>query len=150
MIPDFVDIGSPWKVLPPGVHKATIKEIEAQYAISDHREQLFHGLKDGVKALHYAGCQIILLDGSFITEKPIPEDYDVCWNPIGVDTAKLDPVFLDFSNKRKNQRDRYYGEFFPTIALADGVSFFPDFFQIDKYTGKPKGIIRISLKKIKT
>ncbi len=136
-------------MLPPGEHKATMKEIEAHYAISAHRKHFFHGLQEGVKALRYAGCRIIFLDGSFITEKPIPKDYDICWDPIGVDTTKRDPVFLDFSNMRKKQKDRYYGEFFPTSALADGVNFFSEFFQIDKYTGKSKGIIKISLRRIK-
>lgn len=149
MIPDFVDIGSPWKVLPPGVYKATMREIEACFAISDHRKHLFHGLQEGVRVLRNAGCRIILLDGSFITEKPSPKDYDACWDPRGVDTAKLDPVFLDFSNMRKKQRERYHGEFFPTCALADGINFFSDFFQIDRHTGKLKGIIRISLRKTK-
>lgn len=149
MIPAFVDIGSLWKVLPPGVHKATLKEIKARFAISDHRKHLFLGLQKGIRALRNAGCRIVLLDGSFITEKPIPKDYDACWNSIGVDTAKLDPVFFDFSNMRKKQKERYYGEYFPDCIPAKGGVFFPDFFQIDKYTGKLKGIISISLRKTK-
>lgn len=149
MIPSFVDIGSPWNVLPPGIHKATMKEIKARYAISDHRKHLFLGLQEGVKALRYAGCRIVLLDGSFITEKPIPKDYDACWDSAGVDTTKLDPVFFDFSNNRKKQKERYYGEFFPTISGIKGVQSFSDFFQIDKHTGKSKGIISISLLKTK-
>ena len=28
MIPELVDIGSLWKVLPPGVHNATLDEVE--------------------------------------------------------------------------------------------------------------------------
>jgi hypothetical protein len=147
MIPDFVDIGSLWKVLPPGVYKATIKEIEARFAISDYRKHLFLGLQEGVRALRNAGCRIIFLDGSFITEKHIPKDYDVCWDPRGVDITKLDPVFLDFSNMRKKQKERFYGEFFPTSAIANGVNIFSDYFQRDKYTGKLKGIIRIILQK---
>ena len=149
MIPDFVDIGSPWKVLPPGIHEATMKEIEARFAISGHRKHLFLGLQKGVRALCNAGCRIILLDGSFITEKPTPKDYDACWDPRGVDITKLDPVFLDFSNKRKKQKAHYYGEFFPAYAKADGVNIFSVYFQIDIHTGKLKGIIRIILQKTK-
>lgn len=150
MIPAFVDIGSPWKVLPPGVHKATLKEIKEHFAISDHRKILFSGLLEGIRDLRKAGCRIVLLDGSFITEKPFPNDYDACWDTEEVDLSKLDPVFFDFSNKRKKQKDRYNGEFFPNEVLADGVICFSDYFQIDKYTGKFKGIIRINLTKIKT
>lgn len=141
MIPAFIDIGGPWKVLQPGVHVATLGEIEDRFAISDHRKHLFAGLKKGIRALRKAGCRKILLDGSFITEKPVPADFDVCWDPVGVNHIKLDPVFLDFSDGRKKQKERFYGEFFPANFLADGQHFFFDFFQIDKYTGNAKGII---------
>jgi hypothetical protein len=141
MIPDFVDIGGPWKVLPPGVHDATLEEIEDRFAISDHRKHLFEGFKRAVLALRKAGCRKIFLDGSFITEKSIPGDFDVCWDTTGVDTIKLDPIFLDFSARRKKQKEFFYGEFFPANWLADGQHFFFDYFQIDKYTQNAKGII---------
>ena len=145
MIPDFVDIGGPWKVLPPGVYIATLKEIEGRFATSDHRKYLFSGFRNGVIALQKAGCRKIYLDGSFVTEKPIPDDFDVCWNHIGVDHTKLDPVFCDFKDKRKKQKERFYGEFFPIHLLADGTHVFLDFFQIDKYTGNTKGIVCIKI-----
>lgn len=147
MIPDSVDIGGPWKILPPGVHIATLKEIEARFAISEHRKRLFSGFRSGVMALRRAGCRRIYLDGSFVTEKPIPGDYDVCWDSVGVNTAKLEPALLDFSNKRKKQKACFHGEFFPADYLADGKHFFLDYFQIDKYTGNAKGIICIKFPK---
>ena len=144
MIPKFVDIGGPWNVLPPGVHDATIKEVEARFATSDHRKHLFSGFRNGVMALRKAGCRKVFLDGSFITEKPVPGDFDVCWDSTGVDPAKLDPVFLDFSDRRKKQKGHFHGEFFPANLLADEKHFFLDYFQIDKYTGNTKGIICIN------
>ena len=147
VIPDFVDIGGLWKVLPLGVHDATLEEVEARFASSDHRKRLFAGFKEGVIALHKAGCHKIFLDGSFITEKPIPGDFDVCWDHIGVDDTKLDPVFSDFNDRRKKQRERFRGEFFPATLLADGKHLFFYFFQIDKDTGNAKGIICIKFKK---
>ena len=147
MIPAFIDTGGPWKVLPPGVHVATLEEVENRFAMSDHRKYLFTGLTKGVFALRKAGCRKIFLDGSFITEKPIPADFDVCWDPVGIDPVKLDPVFLDFSDGRKKQKEIFYGEFFPTNCLADGRRFFFYFFQIDKYTGNAKGIICIHFQK---
>lgn len=147
MIPSFVDIGGPWNVLPPGVHDATLKEVEARFTTSDHRKHLFSGFRSSVMALRRAGCRKIYLDGSFVTEKPIPGDYDVCWDSVGVNTAKLEPVLLDFSNKRKKQKEHFYGEFFPIHLLADGTHVFLDFFQIDKYTGSTKGIICIKFPK---
>jgi len=144
MIPDFIDVGGPWKVLPPGIHNATLKEIESRFATSDHRRHLFSGFKSGVIALRKAGCCKIFLNGSFVTEKPVPRDFDACWDSIGVDPAKVNPVLRDFDNMRKKQKMRFCGEFFPVSLLAAGKHFFLDFFQIDRHTGNAKGIICIT------
>ncbi len=145
MIPQWIDIRGVWEVLPPGIHEATLEEVEDRFATSDTRRRLFDGFKRGVKALQAAGCKTIYLDGSYITTKTTPGDFDACWETSGVDEDKLDPVFLDFSDKRKNQKEKYGGEFFPADAYADRSRKFIEFFQNDRYTGKPKGIIRIKL-----
>jgi hypothetical protein len=145
VISTFIDIGSDWNVLPPGIHDSTILEVEMRYTTNITRKTLFDGFKQGAQALKNAGCRTIYLDGSFVSEKPYPGDYDVCWEPLGVDVSKLDPVFLDFSNKRQKQKLKYRGEFFPSNFKADGVLSFVEYFQKDKFTGKSKGIIRIQL-----
>lgn len=137
MIPELIDIGGPWNVLPPGIHDASMDEVKGRYATTPEREGLWRGFEKGVADLRQAGCAGIFLDGSFVTDKPKPHDFDVCWDPAGVDHAKLDPVFLDFSNKRQAQKKKYGGEFF----LVAG--FFLEFFQNDQFVGKPKGIIRV-------
>jgi len=48
-------------------------------------------------ALTKAGCRRVYLDGSFVTSKPEPGDYDACWDIAGVDVEVPDSVFLDFS-----------------------------------------------------
>jgi DNA-binding XRE family transcriptional regulator len=148
MIPGFVDIGGPLRVLPPGVHNASLNEVEDRFATSEHRKHLFIGFKNGIENLKKAGCRRVFLDGSFITEKPVPNDFDVCWDSTGVDVKKLDPVFLDFTDMRRKQKKRFYGEFFPASFLADSKHFFLDFFQVDKYTGNAKGIICIQFPKV--
>lgn len=145
MIPEFIDVSSVWNVLPPGIHDATLDEIEQRFATNDTRRQIFEGLKKGVEALRKAGCRVVYLDGSFISEKERPDDFDACWEPTGVDDKTLDPVLLDFSLMRKNQKLKYGGEFFPSSAKADGSRTFLEYFQEDKYTQKAKGIIRIQL-----
>ena len=145
MIPDAVDIGASWKVLPRGLHDATLDEVEARFTSNQRRRHLFKGLRKACKALRKAGCRVIYLDGSFVTEKPYPNDYDVCWELDNVNDKSLDRVFLDFSDGRKSQKDKFYGEFFPTSFNADGVHTFLDFFRIDKETGSEKGIVRIFL-----
>ena len=132
MIPKLIDIGSPWKVLPPGVHDATLSEIEETFASNEHRIRLFSGFEKAVKALFKAGCRTIYLDGSFVTGKPLPRDYDACWCPSGVNLQKIDPVLLDFKNKRAAQKQKYYGELFLTNKTACPGKFFFDYFQEDK------------------
>jgi hypothetical protein len=145
MIPDLQSIGGLWKVLPKGIHNTSLEEVAARFATDDHRKRLFEGFCLGVGALRRAGCKIVLLDGSFVTDKPKPNDYDACWDTASVDDTKLDPVLLDFSDNRKAQKQKYLGEFFPESSKADANKTFRDFFQIDKYTGQQKGILSIKL-----
>jgi hypothetical protein len=145
MIPNAVDIGASWKVLPAGLYDAGLDEVQTRFATNERRKELFSGLQAACEALRQAGCRVVYLDGSYVTEKPFPGDFDVCWDPAHVDTNRLDPVFLDFSDGRKNQKLKYGGEFFPSSSLADGVNTFIDYFRNDKETGLKKGIIRIQL-----
>lgn len=61
----------------------------------------------------------------------------------GVDPLRLDPVLLDFRNKRAAQKAKYFGEMF-AVELPHSPGLL-DFFQSEKFTDQPKGIIRISL-----
>lgn len=142
MIPDFDDEG----VLPRGVHQATWDEIEAQFGFTPRRRRLLGGLRRVLTALHAAGCRRVYVDGSFVTEKPDPGDFDGCWEEDGVEPDHLDPVLLDFNNKRERQKRKYGGEMFPASSIADDCgSVFVDFFQRHKETGDPKGIVAIDL-----
>ena len=146
VIPTLVTLaGAPWKVLPPGVHATTFSEVEVAFATNKRRRDLFDGLLTAVGSLLYAGCGRIYLDGSYVTAKPNPSDFDACWDPAGVDPAKLDPVFADFSNKRKPQKAKFKGEFFPSTMLNLPRQPFVDFFQVDRFTGMRKGILSIRL-----
>ncbi len=147
MIPDLAPMpGSPWTVLPPGVHEASFGEVEAAFATSAWRRELFGGLVDASERLRVAGCPTIYLDGSYVTGKPRPGDFDACWDPSGVDGSKLDPVFLEFGNGRAAQKAAFKGEFFPSSMIcADVGQAFIEFFQLDRFTGNKKGIISISL-----
>ncbi len=145
MIPDFLDDPNLlWPILPPGIWDADMSEIEARFVVNERRAFLFKGLKEGLINLFKAGCPQIFLDGSYVTDKPSPNDYEVCWDTNFVDPDLLDPIFLVFDNEREKQKERYLGEYFPAL-LIEGNSGKPflDFFQIDKHSGKQKGIIRL-------
>lgn len=103
-------------------------------------------LGDAIALLTRAGCARFFLDGSFVTAKEHPKDYEVLWDSTTVDVAQLDPVFLDFTHERAAQKHRFLGEFFPADAteVSTGKPFL-EFFQTDKLTGEPKGIVEIML-----
>lgn len=147
MIPDHVDLpGSPWPVLPPGIHLATLVEVEGCFALNPKRRVQFRGLVAALTNLWGAGCTRAFLDGSFVTAKPRPGDFDACWDPTGVDPAFLDPVLLTFENNRAAQKAKYHGELFPSTIPADlAGTIFVEFFQVDRFTGAPKGIVAIDL-----
>jgi hypothetical protein len=146
MIPALVNPhSSPWPVLPVGIHPATLEEIERVFVFNQRRRNLFVGLLRAMSALRKAGCRTVYVDGSFVTSKPEPGDYDICWDPDGVSHSLLDPVFLDFGNKRQSQKSAYGGEFFPFNFQVEPGKTFLNFFQNDRHTGQPKGIISVDL-----
>jgi hypothetical protein len=128
VIPGFDPSGK----LPAGIHAATWTQIASRFGFTPRRKRLLRGLKDALHLLRAAGCQLIYLDGSFVTAKPEPADFDACWGIEGVDVEALDPVFLDFSNSRARQKQRFLGELFPA-ELPEGASgrTFLEFFQTD-------------------
>jgi hypothetical protein len=144
-IPPFEDSGN----LPPGIHETTWEEIVARFGGTDWRRELLAGLREALEILRGAGCRRVYVDGSFVTAKEAPGDFDACWERAGVDPGLLDPVLLDFSNVRAAQKERFRGELFPAEAGADphGTRFL-DYFQHDKLTGEPKGIIAIDLEEL--
>lgn len=145
MIPALIDLGPPcpWAVLPPGIHVATLHEVRQAFATTPHRTKLFEGLQRAIAALELAGCSDLYLDGSYVTAKPHPGDFDGCWPIAGVDPARLDPVLLDFEGTREAQKAKYGGELFP-IGIPGAFDFL-NFFQAEKASGMPKGIIRVKL-----
>ncbi len=133
-------------LLPPGVHWASWDELADRFGSNPWRQRLLSGLRAALESLKNAGCEVVYLNGSFVTSKSVPNDYDACWEESGVDPTFLDPVLLTFDPGRATQKAKYMGELFPAsvIANVDGLSFL-EFFQTDRNTGGPKGIVAIEL-----
>ena len=130
--------------LPPGVHFAPWCEAVARFGSNSHRLRLIGGLLAALKNLADAGCRSVVLDGSFVSLKELPEDYDGVWTTHGVDLCRLDPVLLDYSNGRAAMKSKYLGELFPATAKAAPGATFIDFFLKDR-NGVPKGVVQIDL-----
>lgn len=131
--------------LPPGEHLASLDEVEQSFGLSTPwRVGLMRGLRAATANLAAAGVRQIWINGSFVTDKPEPNDIDGCWEYTpAVNLAKLDPVFLLPS--RLPMKAKFGVEFFPAsvIEAASGVPF-PRFFQINR-DGEPKGIIVVRI-----
>ncbi|MXP54227.1 hypothetical protein FD737_14230 [Pantoea sp. Seng] len=133
--------------LPQGIHFLTWDELKQQFGYNPKRAFLLDGLELLIQNLRFAGCKLIYIDGSFVTNKELPGDYDMAWSIVGVDPSKLDPCLL--LNNGKKDRDliekRYRGDVFPA-EFPEGASgkIFRDFFQEDR-DGNPKGIVAINI-----
>ena len=134
MIPEFQPDGN----LPPGIHFATWGELVARFGHTPWRRRLLTGLQEALEQLRSAGCRTVYIDGSFVSDKQTPGDFDGCWEEAGVIYDILDPVLLTFDQQRATQKAKYGGELFPATG-------FLEFFQIDKERGTPKGIIALDL-----
>lgn len=145
VLPDFDENGK----LPRGVHEASWGEFVERFGNTEHRHRLLQGLKEALQALRAAGCKRVYIDGSFVTAKEVPNDWDGCWDTDGVDLAALDPILRQFANKRAAQKAKYLGEFFPAQMTNGGAGkVILEFFQTDKETGGAKGIVALELQRL--
>lgn len=139
-------------LLAPGVHAASWEDFVSFFGSTPYRVRLIAGLRRALEALRVAGCGTVFVDGSFVTSKEVPGDFDCCWDTSGVDALMLhaiDPAFFDFSNRRAAQKATYGGEFFPAQGRESitGKTWL-EFFQTDKETGEAKGVIAIDVQAI--
>lgn len=145
MIPNFEINGN----LPPGIHNATLEEVKERFSTNPHRKNLLIGLDKLIDHLKDVGCFLVYLDGSFITNKEYPNDYDLAWSIVGItddNVLKIDSILLDVNKYRKEMKEKYMGDIFPAeIPEGKTGKTFRDFFQVDKNTGEQKGIIAINL-----
>lgn len=111
MVPLFDADGN----LPPGIHFCTWEEFVARFGTTQHRLNLMSGLKTAMAQLQVAGCSTVYVDGSFVTHKLVPGDFDACWEADGVDMSQLQsiaPALLKFDAKRAAQKQRMGENFF--------------------------------------
>ncbi len=149
MIPEFDVNGN----LPPGVHWAEWKEFLEIFRTNLTRQRMIDGLELAMTQLKAAGCRTIYIDGSFVTSKPKPADFDTCWEDNGVDINYLEsiaPILFNFALRRAEQKIKYKGEIFPSNYPAnDSGTAYIDFFQFDTRTNTRKEIIAIDLQRWK-
>lgn len=143
MIPPFDENGN----LPPGIHWAEWSEFKERFGTNPKRLRLIQGLQTAMEELKSAGCRTLYINGSFVTSKPNPNDFDACWDRDDVDMDYLKtnaPTLLNIYN-RDAQKTKYSGELFPSDQpVGDEGTMSIDFFQYDRRQNK-KGIVAIDL-----
>jgi len=138
VIPVFRRDGS----LPTGLHYASWDDVVGRFGGTPSRDRLLAGLRVALDSLAAAGCAAVYLDGSFVPAKPVPGDFDGCWDAAGVVVADLAPALRAFDPGRATQKAAYGGELFPAHFAANGAGMtYLDFFQRDRQTGRRKGIV---------
>jgi hypothetical protein len=143
VLPDFDPVSGN---LPAGEHPAMWQEMLDRFGQTPWRRQLLVGLLEALRLLKAAGCQRAYIDGSFVTTKDEPGDFDACWDADGVDFDLVDDRLLTFDRGRATQKAAFRGELFIADARADPHgTLFRDFFQTDR-DGRRKGIVTITLK----
>lgn len=136
-------------LLPDGLHDCSLDEIRARFGmfqITDWRPKLFDKLELLVKqAWHTEMVAEIVVDGSFVTATPHPNDIDLIL-VLDADhdfSAALRPFEYDVLSKR--QVRRVYG-FDVLVAVKGSSSHFEylDFFaQVRGCAGRRKGLLRL-------
>ncbi len=131
MIPGFNAVG----YLPPGIHPATLSEIEARFGLeSELRRVQMESLRWMVDLAWKAGAQRIIVNGSFVTHKDEPND---------VDCVLL--IDDNYPHDLAANEALLEGLPFLTIELANSkqfVEFTREFFGTDR-SGVPKGLIEV-------
>lgn len=123
-------------LLPPGIHKTTLQEMEIRFATNAHRRDLYDKFVQGANRLFSAGATHLWVDGSYVTDKEHPNDIDCMWEPgLNMEWDHLDD-FLDHGLiKRRYGMDLYMNG----IEGGTGLPW-TDFFQQTR-DGQLKGIL---------
>ena len=147
LIPPFDQHG----LLPEGIHDCNLDEIKARFGSfqgSDRRPKLLQKLEalvTEVRSARLARC--LLVDGSFATAKPDPNDIDlVLVLPFAHDLiADLTPAQYNLVSKRRVQRR--FG--FDMVAVRENTVEYDEavacFEQVRHEPALRKGILKLSL-----
>lgn len=129
--------------LNPGIHKMTWKEFNNSFSFSPRRKELLVGLEKVLLILKEIDAKVYI-DGSFVTDKLEPGDWDACFD---CSKDKLDELKTKYPlHDRKLQKYLYKGELFCAQSEADeyGATFL-EFFQQIRGSSNKKGIIEMIL-----
>ncbi len=146
-IPAFNEDG----FLPTGIHDCTVEELKVRFGTfqqSDRRPQLFARLEAFLAEARASGIvQSVLVNGSFVTVAPEPNDIDliVIVAPDHNFSADLLPGEYNVLSKRRVHR-RHGFDLLVACADSEEHRRYVRFFQQIRFEpGRAKGILRLKL-----
>jgi hypothetical protein len=137
--------------LPEGIHDCTMDEAAQRFAVfqsSDRRPQLWAKFIDFVRELKsYEFIEAVLIDGSFVTDTPEPNDIDLVLVAVSSHDFSIDLPPGAYSVLAQHRVRRRFG--FDIVVVENGTEDFDQagafFQQIKQRPGMKKGILRIKL-----
>lgn len=139
-LPEFNEYG----LLPPGVHHTRLDEFKMKLGFNIYRQEMIRqGFLPVLKELRDKKVRCMFVDGSFVTENPLPGDVDA----YVLVPARPHPLFRFISERHKAWRTLYRVHCFPAIQNEDGFGseeYWENFFchQRDE---SAKGIVALEL-----
>jgi len=137
--------------LPVGVHECTLDEIRERFGSfqgSDRRPQLWAKLQQFLREAKASGLvEAVLLNGSFVTGEPAPNDIDIivvvsAAHDFGADLPPHQYNVLAQQRVRRRFGFDIVVAKMGTDNLAEAVAFFS---QVRQRPGPKKGLVRVTL-----
>ncbi len=146
-IPPFNEQGC----LPDGIHDCTLEEATGRFGAfqrSDRRPKLWTRFAEFLREAKECGLlEAVLVDGSFVTAKPEPNDIDlILVVPAGHDfSVDLRPIEYNVLSQRRVRR-RFGLDLLVARTDSEEYRRYVEFFrQVRLEPGSKKGILRIRL-----
>lgn len=145
MIPEFETNG----FLKEGIYETTFEEMENKLGFSKKRQKLLAAMKNLISYCRCLQCDILHIDGSFVSNKIAPADYDACWDTTAANRNDVLRVVEQslLNSDSETQKEDFGGEIYPAFDKSPfnhGQTIL-EYFQTIKDSDERKGIIKLKL-----
>ncbi|MBO9519036.1 MAG: hypothetical protein J7493_13300 [Porphyrobacter sp.] len=124
------------------VEWVALETFKSRFVTNPQRAWLFEGLVRACIELRRHGCRAIYVGGSFVDRKEFPNDYDACFDTVGV-SPTLDQCLFD-SSLEMERRKKYRGDWLFGRPDAGPAGEWLRFLSRDR-SGKARSLIGLKL-----
>ena len=147
-VPDFTDRG----VLPEGVHQCTLGEAQLALCTNERRSEIWDGLAGFLEwSAALAKPTSLLIDGSYVTDKPLPGDVDLVVDITTCSHLEQETWFQAWYDSHDFVKDTFKVDFYPfVVGVGSDFSMYFQYIRVDEALrrGIPphvrKGILRVT------